>query len=70
MHDDIAKEQLAELLEHYTAGSVLHLLSEHYQQLADNARRNGDQIANEQYRSIEHVLFVTGLGIDAAVPSS
>ena len=66
MSDDQAKAQLAELLEQYTAGSILHLLAEIYRQSAEEALQSGDPVACEQSKSAEHALYVLGLGIDAA----
>lgn len=69
MNDEQAKNQLAELLDHYTAGSVLHLVAELYQQAAEEAQQAGDAVASERFKNIEHALFVVGLGVDAANPA-
>ena len=69
MSDDQAKERLAELLDGYTAGSILHLLAEIYRQAAEEALQSGDPAAYEQSKTVEHALFVLGLGIDGANPS-
>jgi hypothetical protein len=53
-----AKERLVEMLESYTAGSILQLLGE---VLADRE--------DEQSTLVEHTLIVVGMGIDAALPT-
>ncbi len=66
MSDNLAKMQLIELLDRYTAGSILHLLSEIYQHAAKEAEAAGDVAAYERYKMLEHTLFVVGLGVDSA----
>ena len=66
MSDNLAKVQLIELLDRYTTGSVLHLLSEIYQQAAKEAEEAGDVAAYERYKMLENTLFVVGLGVDSA----
>ncbi|HAH48891.1 hypothetical protein [Gimesia sp.] len=70
MSDDQAKEQLTAILEHYTTGSVLHLLADLYRESADSAQQDGDALACDRFKAIEQALFVVGLGVDAANPSS
>lgn len=70
MSDDQAKERLIELLDRYTAGSILHLLAEIYRKSAEETRQSGDPAAYEQSKTFEHALFVLGLGIDGANASN
>jgi hypothetical protein len=70
MSDDQAKDLLTEILEHYTTGSVLHLLADLYRESAEDSRQDGDELACDRFMTIEHALFVMGLGIDAAHPSN
>ena len=70
MTDQHAQKQLAELLNRYTVGSVLHLLAEIYHQEAEQARQQSDPLEFDRLTIIEHALFVVALGIDAASPSS
>lgn len=69
MNDEEAKSHLAELLQRHTAGSLLHLISDLYRESAEDARQADDAVVYERCRLVEHTLFVTGLGIDAAFPS-
>jgi hypothetical protein len=68
MNDQLAKQQLEEMLESFTAGSILHLLAELYKAYAEQAQEDGDVIAVEQCQIVEACLFAVGLGIDAACP--
>jgi hypothetical protein len=63
MDEQHAKQQLAELLSRFTAGSILHLLAE---VLRDQA---GDQDA-QPLRDAIGALYVLGLGLDALTPGS
>lgn len=69
MTEKQAKRQLEEMLGSFTAGSVLHLLSEIYREVAEQARQGDDATMYQQAKSVEHALFVVGLGVDAACPS-
>ncbi|MBA2116678.1 hypothetical protein [Bremerella alba] len=69
MNDNLARAQMFELLERYTAGSILHLLSEIYEQAAKEAESAGDVAAYERYKMLGHALFVVGQGIDSTNPS-
>ena len=68
MTEHEAKQKLEEMLESYTAGSVLHLLSDIHAQAAESARHADDAVKFERSKLIEHTLFVVGLGIDSANP--
>tara|TARA_R110002095_G_scaffold6094_1_gene12728 strand:+ start:386 stop:598 length:213 start_codon:yes stop_codon:yes gene_type:complete len=70
MNDEQAKDLLIKILEHYTTGSVLHLLSDLCRELAEDSRQDGDALACDRFKTIEQALFVVGLGVDAANPSS
>lgn len=69
MSDKLTKLQLIELLDRYTAGSILHLLAEIYEQSAKEAEEAGDAAAYQRCKLLEHTLFVMGLGVDSANPS-
>ncbi len=69
MDEHQARQQLAMLLDTYTPGSVLHLLADLYRNSAEAARQSDDVVAFDRYKMTEHVLFVVGLGVDAANPS-
>lgn len=64
-----AKTHLAQMLDSFTTGSILHLLADLHRDAADEARQNDDAIAFEQARLVEHTLVVVGMGIDAARPT-
>ncbi|MBX9584952.1 MAG: hypothetical protein K2X87_32000 [Gemmataceae bacterium] len=68
MTDGEAKDQLGRLLDRYTVGSVLHLLADVVRNHGEAARSAGDEDRSDQYRQAEAVLYVVGLGIDAALP--
>lgn len=68
MREQQAKRHLRRMLRSFTAGSVLHLLADLHGELAEKARREGDARSRRQFKSVEHTLFVVGLGIDAARP--
>lgn len=68
MTEDAAKQQLRQMLDTLTAGSVLHLLAEVFREQAEAARRDGDDLAADECENVEATLFVVGLGIDAARP--
>lgn len=63
-----SKRQLQRMLGAFTAGSILHLLADLHRDAAREARRAGDAKAYRQCKTVEHALFVTGMGIDAASP--
>lgn len=56
------------MLGSFTQGSVLHLLGEVFEEMAEEARASGDVTRIEQYRIVAATLFTVGLGIDAACP--
>lgn len=69
MKEDRAKQHLTQLLDAYTVGSVLHLLADHYGEQAELARIADDAAAFQRCKTVEHALFVMGMGVDAANPS-
>ncbi len=68
MTDDTARRQLKRLMKSFTLGSVLHLLGEIFDEMAKEARQEGDDIRQEQCESVAKTLVVVGLGVDAACP--
>ncbi len=68
MTDDAATRQLKRMLESFTVGSVLHLLAEIFEEIAKEARQDGDEIRYEQCRTVAATLFTVGLGVDSACP--
>jgi hypothetical protein len=68
MSEKQAKKKLRQMLRFYTAGSVLHLLSDLYRASAQKAERAGDRQVSEQCRLVEATLVVVGMGIDTACP--
>jgi len=68
MTEETARRQLRKMLKSFTQGSVLHLLGEIFEERAEEARRDGDEIRRDQCDSVAKALFVVGLGIDAACP--
>jgi len=69
MTESQVKTHLTEMLDSFTAGSILHLLADLHRDAAEEARQNDDAIAFEQARLVEHTLVVVGMGIDAARPT-
>jgi len=69
MTEKQAKKQLTKMLDHFTAGSILHLLGDVVAKSAEEARAKDDARQFEQCKTVEHALVVVGLGIDAARPS-
>ena len=68
MTDDMAKRQLKRMMKSFTQGSILHLLGEVFEEMAEEARLDGDDVRREQCDSVAKTLFVVGLGIDSACP--
>ncbi len=68
MTEKKAKQKLRRMLDAFTAGSILHLLSDFFRDEAEEARQEGDDLAARQCKTVEATLFVVGLGIDAARP--
>jgi hypothetical protein len=66
--DTQAKRLLADMLESFTAGSVLHLLGEVLLEGAEqDAEGEGDPDL-ERAREVEAALYVVGLGVDSVCP--
>lgn len=68
MTDDMAKRQLQRMMKSFTQGSILHLLGELFEEMAEVARLDGEDVRREQCASVAKTLFVLGLGIDSACP--
>jgi N-acetylmuramic acid 6-phosphate (MurNAc-6-P) etherase len=63
-----AKRHLRSMLGSFTAGSVLHLLGEVFEELVEDARRRNDELRHRQCREVQATLVVVGMGVDAAFP--
>ena len=70
MTDETARRQLKRMMRSFTQGSILHLLGEVFEEMAEKGGRAGDEIRSEQCDSVAKTLFVVGLGIDLACPRS
>lgn len=70
MTEHEARQQLVEMLDVFTVGSVLQLLSDLHRDWAEEARRAGDAETCDRCQLAEHALVVLGLGLDAVIPSS
>ena len=68
MSDEMARRQLKWMMKSFTPGSILHLLSEIFEEMAEEALRGGDDVRREQCDSVAKTLFVVGLGVDSACP--
>ena len=64
-----AKKHLTKMLNHFTAGSILHLLSDVIADDAEQARSADDARRFNQLKLVEHTLTVVGMGVDSACPS-
>ena len=67
--DEQAKQRLIELLRSNTAGSILHLLAQVYQDLTKKAKANGFDQRVEQLTLVEATLIVVGYGVDVVCPN-
>jgi len=63
-----AQRQLRRMLRAFTPGSVLHLLAEAFRAHAEQYRGDDDARVRQQCDLADAVLFVVGLGLDAACP--
>ncbi len=68
MKPETAKRQLRTMLGSFTQGSILHLLGEVFEEMAEEAGRDDDPGRQDQCLSVARTLFVVGLGIDATCP--
>jgi len=68
MTEPQAKKHLRRLLLSLTPGSILHVLSAVYHDVAERAGRKGDERRRQQCQVVATALFVMGLGIDATCP--
>jgi len=69
MTEKQAKKHLRKMLDHFTVGSVLHLLADVVAKSAEKAKVQDDVRAFDQCKLVEHTLVVVGMGIDAATPA-
>lgn len=60
-----ARQLLADILDRFTAGSILHLLSE---VLRDAKGESQGEVARECRRQAEAALIVFGIGLDSICP--
>ena len=70
MNEEHAKGQLKVMHEHFTTGSILHLLADLYRDSAKDSQEVGDTQSYERLKTTEQALFVVGLGIDAVNPAN
>ena len=63
-----AQRQLRRMLRAFTPGSILHLLAEAFRAHAEQAQADNGQRVKQQCDLADTVLFVVGLGLDAACP--
>jgi hypothetical protein len=68
MTESETKKQLLLMLKSRTIGSMLHLLSELFGELANQSMRRRDEKKQKQQLEVAATLFVVGLGVDAACP--
>jgi hypothetical protein len=68
MTESETKKQLLLMLKSRTIGSVLHLLSELFGELAKQSLRRGNEKKRKQQLEVAATLFVVGLGVNAACP--
>jgi hypothetical protein len=64
MSQEQAKKRLIELLNHFSVGTLMHFIGEHYRQMAEAETQ--DEVARERLMTAEAALFVMGYGIDGA----
>jgi hypothetical protein len=65
MKEAQAKKQLSRMLQSFTVGAVLQLLSELFNDSASRAMNAGDQNAFERAKEVTAALYVFGIGVDA-----
>ncbi len=63
-----AKKHLRRLLRSFSAGTILHLLSDIFRETAAQACAAKHRRTHRRCRRVAQALFVVGLGIDAACP--
>ncbi|MFN0017946.1 MAG: hypothetical protein ACKVP0_06775 [Pirellulaceae bacterium] len=69
MNEKRAKLLLRRMHRSFTAGSILHLLSDLHREAGVKAAQANDEKTCERHRAVEHALFVVGMGVDAALPT-
>ena len=68
MTENEARRQFRRMLRSFTPGSVLHLLAEAFRAHSKQAGVANDPRISQQCDQTDSVLFVIGLGLDAACP--
>lgn len=68
MTAETANQRLKGMLKSFTGGSILHLLGEVFEEMAEQARQDGEETRADQCRTVAATLFAVGLGIDSACP--
>jgi hypothetical protein len=68
MTEKEAQRQLRLMLRGFTPGSILHLLAEAFRAHAEQYRADDPERLKQQCDLADSVLFVIGLGLDAACP--
>ena len=68
MKEAQAKKQLSRMLQSFTVGAVLHLLSELFKESAVRAKDAGDEHAHERALEVATALLVFGNGVDSVCP--
>jgi hypothetical protein len=69
MSEQQAKRHLQTMLRSLTIGSILHLLAEAHRNQVEEAGQADDPVAKGRCEIADHVLFCTGIGLDAALPT-
>jgi hypothetical protein len=70
MTEPEAKRHLSDMLAGFTPGSVLHLLAQVVREAEESRLGTLDDDAEERIREAEAFLWVSGYGLDAALPRS
>lgn len=68
MNEKKVKKQLRKMLGTFTAGTILHLLSEILNEEAEEARRAGDERGRKLLNESAAALLVFGAGLNLACP--
>jgi len=68
MTEKEAQRQLRKMLASYSPGSILHLLAEAFRAHAERYYADNAARVKQQCDLADTVLFVVGLGLDAACP--
>lgn len=63
-----ARRQLEKMLLTFSAGTILHLLGDIVRDDSEQARQANNEVVYQQCKTVEHALFVVGIGIDGTIP--